>query len=140
MLFHTLLFPLIVLVGCISAAPSEATKAARAFGAEPGDVFTNARFSYITLGAGALGSCGKIYQNSDLVRASAGSPRNTHYNDLQGRRTVPSTPPSQRTRARDLLRKHYGLGLGPPSSSGNPADPLNMGGWGMPFFDVKTRS
>ncbi len=47
--------------------------------------------------------------------------------ELQGRRTVPSTPPSQRARARDLLRKHYGLGIVPPSSSGNPADPLNMG-------------
>lgn len=54
-------------------------------------------------------------------------PLSTSAPDLQGRPNVPSTPPSQRARARDLLRKHYGLGLGPPSSSGNPADPLNMG-------------
>jgi hypothetical protein len=46
---------------------------------------------------------------------------------LPGRSTVPSTPPSQRTRARDLLRKHYGLGMGPPPPSGNSPDPMNMG-------------
>ncbi|KAF9443756.1 hypothetical protein P691DRAFT_645352, partial [Macrolepiota fuliginosa MF-IS2] len=55
--------------------------------------------------------------------------------NLPGRRTVPSTPPSQRTRARDLLRQHYGLGLGPPPSSGNAADPMNMD---STAFDAKS--
>ncbi|XP_006459241.1 hypothetical protein AGABI2DRAFT_201275 [Agaricus bisporus var. bisporus H97] len=50
-----------------------------------------------------------------------------------GRRSVPPSTP--RTRARDLLRKHYGLGLGPPTPSGNPADPMNMD---STAFDAKS--
>ena len=41
---------------------------------------------------------------------------------------MPGTP--QKTRARDLLRKHYGLGLGPPPPLGNgksSQDPMNFG-------------
>ncbi|KIJ66928.1 hypothetical protein HYDPIDRAFT_150025 [Hydnomerulius pinastri MD-312] len=40
-----------------------------------------------------------------------------------------STPPGSatKTRARDLLRKHYGLGVGPPPPvPGKPNDPMNM--------------
>ena len=63
-----------------------------------------------------------------------------------GRRAILSTspPPSplpppqqqqqQRTRARDLLRKHYGLGMRIPPSSGNMMDPMNMGVWLFFFF------
>ena len=37
-----------------------------------------------------------------------------------------STPP-QKTKARDLLRKHYGLGVGPPPPRpGNPPDPMDL--------------
>ncbi|KAG8986018.1 hypothetical protein FRB90_004271 [Tulasnella sp. 427] len=36
---------------------------------------------------------------------------------------APTTP---KGRARDLLRKHYGLGLAAPSPSGNPADPMDV--------------
>ncbi|GAW00569.1 vesicular transporter [Lentinula edodes] len=43
---------------------------------------------------------------------------------------TPSTPPAKSTRARDLLRKHYGLGMGTPGSSGrgtpDDRDPMNM--------------
>ncbi len=42
--------------------------------------------------------------------------------------TTPGTP--QKTRARDLLRKHYGLGLGPPPPLGNgksSQDPMDFG-------------
>ncbi|KAF9071620.1 hypothetical protein BDP27DRAFT_1391520 [Rhodocollybia butyracea] len=51
----------------------------------------------------------------------------------------PSTPPARTTtRARDLLRKHYGLGIGTPSSSGrgtpDERDPMNMD---SPSFDAK---
>ncbi|KAJ4483513.1 vesicular transporter [Lentinula aciculospora] len=50
-----------------------------------------------------------------------------------------STPPARSsTRARDLLRKHYGLGMGSPGSSGrgtpDERDPMNMD---SPTFDAK---
>jgi len=32
-----------------------------------------------------------------------------------------------RSKARDLLRKHYGLGVGPPPPSGKPQDPMDLG-------------
>ncbi|CAA7267078.1 unnamed protein product [Cyclocybe aegerita] len=35
-------------------------------------------------------------------------------------------PPAQKTRARDLLRKHYGLGVGPPPPRGNSQDPMDL--------------
>jgi len=44
--------------------------------------------------------------------------------------SAPSTPPphSQKSRAKDLLRKHYGLGIGPPAPlPGKVADPMNLG-------------
>ncbi|KAF8656260.1 hypothetical protein AX16_002696 [Volvariella volvacea WC 439] len=41
--------------------------------------------------------------------------------------TLPSTPPpGQKARARDLLRKHYGLGVGPPPASGKANDPMSL--------------
>ncbi|KAI0787778.1 Vps51/Vps67-domain-containing protein, partial [Fomes fomentarius] len=43
----------------------------------------------------------------------------------------------QKTRARDLLRKHYGLGLGPPPPLGNgksSQDPMNFD---SPVFDAR---
>ncbi|KAF8896416.1 hypothetical protein BD779DRAFT_1726398 [Infundibulicybe gibba] len=45
------------------------------------------------------------------------------------RRSVPSTPPPQKARARDLLRKHYGLGVGPPPplpGKSADVDPMNL--------------
>ncbi|THH13968.1 hypothetical protein EW146_g6319 [Bondarzewia mesenterica] len=39
-----------------------------------------------------------------------------------------------KTRARDLLRKHYGLGVGPPQPSGRPMDPMDLD---SPAFDAK---
>lgn len=45
----------------------------------------------------------------------------------------PSTPPpGNKTRARDLLRKHYGLGVGPPpilraDGGGKVNDPMDLG-------------
>jgi len=52
-----------------------------------------------------------------------------------------SSPPSDpspshtRSKARDLLRKHYGLGVGPPPPSGKPQDPMDLD---SPSFDAKT--
>jgi vacuolar protein sorting-associated protein 51 len=46
------------------------------------------------------------------------------------RASVPTTPPSNKTRARDLLRKHYGLGLGPPpplTGESKAEDPMDLG-------------
>ncbi|TFK75191.1 hypothetical protein BDN72DRAFT_787826 [Pluteus cervinus] len=53
-----------------------------------------------------------------------------------GRRSqTPSTPP-QKGRARDLLRRHYGLGVGPPPSMpGKPNDPMNLD---SAAFDAKS--
>ena len=43
-----------------------------------------------------------------------------------GPRPGSSTPP-QKTKARDLLRKHYGLGVGPPPPRpGNLLDPMDL--------------
>lgn len=50
----------------------------------------------------------------------------------------PSTPPPpNKARARDLLRKHYGLAVGPPppisrsDSGGTSNDPMDLGEWDM---------
>ncbi|PPQ90802.1 hypothetical protein CVT25_012122 [Psilocybe cyanescens] len=55
------------------------------------------------------------------------------------RRSVTSTPPppGQKTRARDLLRKHYGLGVGPPPPrpGGNSQDPMDLN---STAFDAKS--
>ncbi|KAF7327996.1 hypothetical protein MKEN_00380200 [Mycena kentingensis (nom. inval.)] len=53
--------------------------------------------------------------------------------------TPTSPPPSgQKTRAKDLLRKHYGLGVGPPPAMQAPTksqDPMNLD---SPAFDAKS--
>ncbi|KAJ7158612.1 vesicular transporter [Mycena filopes] len=59
---------------------------------------------------------------------------------LSPRRTPSSPPPTgpTKTRARDLLRKHYGLGVGPPPpipGHGNNQDPMSLD---SPAFDPKT--
>ncbi|KAJ7261817.1 Vps51/Vps67-domain-containing protein [Mycena haematopus] len=54
------------------------------------------------------------------------------------RRTPASPPPTgTKTRARDLLRKHYGLGVGPPPSLPGKTnqDPMNLD---SPAFDAKS--
>ncbi|KAH9964384.1 Vps51/Vps67-domain-containing protein [Lactifluus volemus] len=55
---------------------------------------------------------------------------------VPGSLTSPSTPPLERskTRARDLLRKHYGLNVTPPPPSGQPMDPMDLD---SPAFDAK---
>ncbi|KAF9468006.1 Vps51/Vps67-domain-containing protein [Collybia nuda] len=48
---------------------------------------------------------------------------------LSSRHSAPPTPPPQKSRARDLLRKHYGLGVGPPPPLPGKAadlDPMNL--------------
>lgn len=43
--------------------------------------------------------------------------------------SLSSTPPGERpkTRARDLLRKHYGLGIGLPPPAPGRSDPMDLG-------------
>ena len=43
--------------------------------------------------------------------------------------SLPNSNQTDRTRskARDLLRKHYGLGVGPPPPSGKLQDPMDLG-------------
>ncbi|KAI0303715.1 Vps51/Vps67-domain-containing protein [Multifurca ochricompacta] len=62
---------------------------------------------------------------------STASPR--HVSDSTA---SPATPPLERskTRARDLLRKHYGLNVTPPPPSGRPMDPMDLD---SPAFDAK---
>ncbi|CAK5269329.1 unnamed protein product, partial [Mycena citricolor] len=53
---------------------------------------------------------------------------------------LPSSPPPpttpNKTRARDLLRKHYGLGVGPPTPiPGRTQDPMSLD---SPAFDAKS--
>ncbi|KZV61734.1 hypothetical protein PENSPDRAFT_618813 [Peniophora sp. CONT] len=47
-----------------------------------------------------------------------------------------TSPPtgSKSSKARDLLRKHYGLGIHPPTPSGRPMDPMDLD---SPAFDPK---
>ncbi|KAF8348950.1 Vps51/Vps67-domain-containing protein [Amanita rubescens] len=51
------------------------------------------------------------------------------------RRSVPPSPPG-RSRARDLLRKHYGLSVGPPAPLPRKVmDPMNLD---SPAFDARS--
>lgn len=58
------------------------------------------------------------------ITPTAASPRPTI-----GSVTSPATPPPERskTRARDLLRKHYGLNITPPPPSSRPMGPMDLG-------------
>ncbi|KAK7050847.1 hypothetical protein VNI00_004958 [Paramarasmius palmivorus] len=68
---------------------------------------------------------------SPLSQPASSSPASSA---APSRRATPSTPPTK-TRARDLLRKHYGLGVGPPPPlPGKPNDPMNLD---SPAFDAK---
>ncbi|KIY44456.1 hypothetical protein FISHEDRAFT_77649 [Fistulina hepatica ATCC 64428] len=54
----------------------------------------------------------------------------------QRRRSAPPTPPQAKSRARDLLRKHYGLGVGPPTPlPGATRNPMNLD---STAFDAKS--
>ncbi|KAF8843719.1 hypothetical protein BDN67DRAFT_1000717 [Paxillus ammoniavirescens] len=70
--------------------------------------------------------------------ASAALPQRSVSSLSQSTSPGPSTPPgsSTKTRARDLLRKHYGLGVGPPPPlPGKQNDPMNMD---SATFDAKS--
>ncbi|KAF8740963.1 hypothetical protein AX14_006440 [Amanita brunnescens Koide BX004] len=66
------------------------------------------------------------------------SPSNSSSRDAaaaSSRRSVPSSPPG-RSRARDLLRKHYGLNVGPPPPHPQKVmDPMNLD---SPAFDARS--
>src|SRR5260221_3508585 len=66
--------------------------------------------------------------------SAPGSPRPTITPTMSSRPAIgsassPATPPPERskTRAMDLLRKHYGLSVTPPIPSGRPMDPMDLG-------------
>lgn len=69
--------------------------------------------------------------NSALAPQRSSSPRPTALPIAS-----PTTAPSERskTKAMDLLRKHYGLSVTPPPPSGRPTDPLDLD---SPAFDSK---
>ena len=68
-------------------------------------------------------------QSSTSARPTALSGLPTSPRHVSGNPTSPATPPLERskTRARDLLRRHYGLNVTPPPPSGRPMDPMDLG-------------
>ena len=59
----------------------------------------------------------------DSVRKTSSGPASVSTTSLPN----PNQPDRNRSKARDLLRKHYGLGVGPPPPSGKPQDPMDLG-------------
>ncbi|KAI0043808.1 hypothetical protein FA95DRAFT_1469692, partial [Auriscalpium vulgare] len=69
---------------------------------------------------------------SPLSRPISSSPRRT---PIDSATLSPGTPPpGRKTNARDLLRKHYGLGVAPPLPSGKLMDPMDLD---SPAFDAR---
>ncbi|TCD61831.1 hypothetical protein EIP91_007848 [Steccherinum ochraceum] len=65
---------------------------------------------------------------SEAVSESSNSSRRVSAAPTPTKSPSPNSTPGQKTRARDLLRKHYGLGLGPPppmQGKGN-LDPMDL--------------
>ena len=62
-------------------------------------------------------------RSESLHRASSSGQVNASTASLPNQ----TQPDRARSKARDLLRKHYGLGVGPPPPSGKPQDPMNLG-------------
>ena len=62
-------------------------------------------------------------RNDGIRRISSSGPVNASTASLPN----PNQPDRTRSKARDLLRKHYGLGVGPPPPSGKPQDPMDLG-------------
>ncbi|KAH9003022.1 vesicular transporter [Lactarius hatsudake] len=75
-------------------------------------------------------------QSSTSPRSTALPVLPTSPRHVSGNATSPATPPLERskTRARDLLRRHYGLNVTPPPPSGRPMDPMDLD---SPAFDAK---
>ncbi|PSR79026.1 hypothetical protein PHLCEN_2v7213 [Hermanssonia centrifuga] len=74
-----------------------------------------------------------------LTNTLIGTRRSSVPHGMPGIPSSPTPPPpgiGQKTRARDLLRKHYGLGIGPPPSlqGKSSADPMDLDSTG---FDAK---
>ena len=70
------------------------------------------------------------------VALRSGSPRRGHTPTIPTTPTtpVPLIPPipdsverRKASKARDLLRRHYGMTVGPPAPSGRPSDPMDVG-------------
>ena len=67
---------------------------------------------------------------SSTLTAAAASPRRSLTPNGPGGPQATPVSRAQKGRARDLLRKHYGLGIGPPpplQGPGVPMDPMNIG-------------
>ena len=61
---------------------------------------------------------------NDLIHSTSSSgPANASTASLPN----PNQSDRTRSKARDLLRKHYGLGVGPPPPTGKPQDPMDLG-------------
>jgi hypothetical protein len=77
----------------------------------------------------SLGPNSPLQQPSSSPRSTAlpGLPASPRH--VSGNAPPPATPPLERskTRARDLLRRHYGLNVTPPPPSGRPMDPMDLG-------------
>ncbi|KDR79007.1 hypothetical protein GALMADRAFT_244734 [Galerina marginata CBS 339.88] len=70
------------------------------------------------------------------TQANSSNPTPVPGANLPRRAATATPPPPQKTRARDLLRKHYGLGVGPPPPRpGNTQDPMDLN---SSAFDAKS--
>ncbi|KAG5342260.1 hypothetical protein C0989_004104 [Termitomyces sp. Mn162] len=86
-------------------------------------------------GTPRLGSL--LNPTSSPVPSTSTTPHANSEHPSARRSSTPSTPPPQKSRARDLLRKHYGLGVGPPPPIPGKAanDPMNLD---STAFDAKS--
>ncbi|KAH0585235.1 Fat-free like protein [Termitomyces sp. J132] len=86
-------------------------------------------------GTPRLGS--SLNPTSSPVPSTSTTPHANSEHPSARRSSTPSTPPPQKSRARDLLRKHYGLGVGPPPPIPGKAanDPMNLD---STAFDAKS--
>ena len=77
----------------------------------------------------SLGPNSPLQQPSTSPRSTASPGLPTSPRHVSGNASSPATPPPERskTRARDLLRRHYGLNVTPPPPSGRPMDPMDLG-------------
>ncbi|KAF8183990.1 Vps51/Vps67-domain-containing protein [Pholiota molesta] len=75
-------------------------------------------------------------ESTQAILNATGSSSTATVGLIAPKRQTSTPPPAQKTRARDLLRKHYGLGVGPPPPRpGNTQDPMDLN---SPAFDAKS--
>jgi len=82
-------------------------------------------------GAASTNPRTRVLSHQSTPPSRSDSIRRTSSSGSANGSTTPLPNPNQsdrtRSKARDLLRKHYGLGVGPPPPSGKSQDPMDLG-------------